>query len=63
MKHFLNTFVTSEDGAITVDWVVLTAAIIGLALIVVIPVLQGADGASHDIADYIASLNAGYGNN
>ena len=28
------TFVKDEDGAVTVDWVVLTAAIVGIGLIV-----------------------------
>ena len=28
----LNTFIHNEEGAITVDWVVLSAAIVGLAL-------------------------------
>ena len=28
----LNKFIQNEDGAITVDWVVLSAAIVGLAL-------------------------------
>ncbi len=30
MKKFFGTFKTSEDGAVTVDWVVLTALTIGL---------------------------------
>ncbi len=29
---FFNTFIQDENGAITVDWVVLSAAIVGLAL-------------------------------
>jgi Flp pilus assembly pilin Flp len=32
MKKFLNAFAKDEDGAVTVDWVVLTAAIVGIAL-------------------------------
>ncbi|ABG31722.1 hypothetical protein CEP88_00735 [Roseobacter denitrificans] len=31
MKSF-NKFRTDEDGAVTVDWVVLTAAVVGLAV-------------------------------
>ncbi len=30
-----NRFVREEDGAVTVDWVVLTAAVVGLSLVVV----------------------------
>lgn len=32
MLKFINTFRKDEDGAVTVDWVVLTAAIVGLAI-------------------------------
>ena len=32
MFEYLNEFAGDESGAITVDWVVLTAAVIGLAL-------------------------------
>ena len=31
MRRFLAQFVRDEDGAVTVDWVVLTAAVVGLA--------------------------------
>ncbi len=32
MMNFLKTFRNDEDGAVTVDWVVLTAAVVGLAI-------------------------------
>ncbi|MHA6344462.1 Flp family type IVb pilin [Roseivivax sp. CAU 1761] len=32
MIKFLKTFRKDEDGAVTVDWVVLTAAVVGLAI-------------------------------
>ena len=32
MKRHIQTYIQDEDGAITVDWVVLTAAIVGLAV-------------------------------
>ena len=32
MEKFLNAFITDESGAVTVDWVVLTAAVVGLAI-------------------------------
>ena len=34
MLNFLKTFRADEDGAVTVDWVVLTAAIVGLGIAV-----------------------------
>ena len=33
MFNFLNTFRKDENGAVTVDWVVLTAAIVALAVV------------------------------
>lgn len=33
MIKFLNGFRTDESGAVTVDWVVLTAAVVGIAML------------------------------
>lgn len=43
MKLFANikTFAADESGAVTVDWVVLTAAIVGLGIAVVASVRTG----------------------
>ena len=43
MKLFANikTFAADESGAVTVDWVVLTAAIVGLGIAVVASVRSG----------------------
>lgn len=32
MTKFLNTYFRDENGAVTVEWVVLTAAVVGLAV-------------------------------
>ncbi|KIN73392.1 Flp family type IVb pilin [Sulfitobacter guttiformis] len=32
MMKFVKNFRNDEDGAVTVDWVVLTAAVVGLAI-------------------------------
>ena len=34
MRHFLKKFADDQTGAVTVDWVVLTAAVVGLGLLV-----------------------------
>ncbi|NNE86701.1 MAG: hypothetical protein HKN27_01385 [Silicimonas sp.] len=47
-------FLNAEDGAITVDWVVLTAAIIGLGLVVVTIIAAGTTNVSSGVG---ASLN------
>jgi len=43
------TFVEDEDGAVTVDWVVLTAAIVGIALLVISIIKEGVLVAATDI--------------
>ena len=62
MEFAMNDFCRDECGAVTVDWVVLSAAIIGLGMLVLIPIAFSADSSSQGIADYIGNLNVGYGN-
>ena len=50
MKRF-NAFLKEESGAVTVDWVVLTAAIVGLG----IAVLTQVGGATTDVSELISS--------
>ena len=47
---FVKNFARDEDGAVTVDWVVLTAAIVGLG----IAVLASVGGSTKDLADVIS---------
>jgi len=42
MIKYLKFFRGDEDGAVTVDWVVLTAALVGLAIAVIAMVAAGA---------------------
>ncbi len=49
--NFIKTFGRDEDGAVTVDWVVLTAAIVGLG----IAVLTSVSGGTTSLADKISS--------
>jgi len=48
---FAKNFSRDEDGAVTVDWVVLTAAIVGLGL----AVLSSVSGGTTSLADKISS--------
>lgn len=41
MLNFIKNFRADEDGAVTVDWVVLTAAIVGLGIAVLVSVSDG----------------------
>ena len=52
MKLFklAKTFCRDEDGAVTVDWVVLTAAIVGLGIAVLTSVSSGTTGLAGKIS-------------
>jgi Flp pilus assembly pilin Flp len=49
MTALIKNFAKSESGAVTVDWVVLTAAIVGLGLAVMAVVSGGVENLSNDI--------------
>ncbi|MBM1221559.1 hypothetical protein JQU17_11700 [Ponticoccus sp. SC2-23] len=49
MQNFMNAFIRDEDGAVTVDWVVLTAAIVGLGIAVLTSVSNGAEQMAENI--------------
>ena len=51
MKALINNFLRDEDGAVTVDWVVLTAAIVGLGLVIGSTVGQSTADLAEVIAD------------
>ncbi len=63
MNGTMARFFATEDGAVTVDWVVLTAAIVGLGLVVLMPIAYSTDNSAKDIAEYIGGVPVGYGNN
>ena len=63
MKSAYRTFGKNESGAVTVDWVALTAALIGLGMIVLIPVAFGTNSATQGVSDYISNIEPGYENN
>ncbi len=48
MKLFTK-FANDESGAVTVDWVVLTAAIVGIAIAVITLISGGIKDAANDI--------------
>lgn len=55
MKECILSFLSDETGAVTVDWVVLTAAIVGIAIAVLTVVAGGIGDASSDINDDLGS--------
>lgn len=57
------SFLKNEDGAITVDWVVLSAVIIGLGMVVLVPVAFSTTSSTQKIADRIDGQKVGYDDN
>ncbi len=51
MLNFFKNFAKDESGAVTVDWVVLTAAIVGLGIAIMASVGQS----TADLGDLISS--------
>lgn len=53
LLNAMTHFAKDEDGAVTVDWVVLTAAVVGLGLVVMQAIGPAISTASDSIADRI----------
>ena len=60
MAKAMTDFFVLEDGAVTVDWVVLTAAIVGIGLIVVAPIASTTTSNSANMSTYIQDIDVGY---
>ncbi|SFR32607.1 hypothetical protein SAMN04488005_0340 [Yoonia tamlensis] len=58
MLNFIKNFRNDEDGAVTVDFVVLTAAIVVLGLAVGAAVSSGAEDLANRIENSLDSMNA-----
>ncbi|MCK4860549.1 MAG: hypothetical protein KAS85_09485 [Rhodobacteraceae bacterium] len=57
MKLFTK-FANDESGAVTVDWVVLTAAIVGIAIAVISLISGGIQDASNGINDELGNASS-----
>jgi hypothetical protein len=55
MLDFIKTFRADEDGVVTVDWVVLTAAMVGLAIAVAVVIRSGSAGMSNNLSNELTS--------
>ena len=51
---FLKAFRDDESGEMTVDWVVLTAAVVGLGIAVLASVSTGTHGPSENVSKYLS---------
>ncbi len=54
--NMIKTFSRDEDGAVTVDWVVLTAAIVGLGIAVLASVSDGSRTLANKISGELMSM-------
>lgn len=54
---FLKRFARDESGAVTVDWVVLTAAVVALGAMATIAITDGTTNLSDSIWAYMDSLD------
>nr|WP_299844804.1 hypothetical protein [uncultured Roseovarius sp.] len=58
-RYKIAKFAQSEDGAVTVDWVVLTASVIGLALAGYLSVLSGVSSLASTIETDVGGAQTG----
>jgi Flp pilus assembly pilin Flp len=61
MFNFIKNFRNDEDGAVTVDWVVLTAAVVALAGVAYGSIKDGASALSTSTGTFISDKNPGGG--
>jgi Flp pilus assembly pilin Flp len=62
MQQMFRLFAKDESGAVTVDWVVLTAAVVGLGMVVLVPIAFTTDSSAQGVSDYISNINVGFDN-
>lgn len=55
MMNFFKNFKNDESGAVTVDWVVLTAAVVGLAVAAYTQIQTGATALTTATGTYITN--------
>jgi len=59
MIKFIKNFRKDEDGAVTVDWVVLTAAVVALGIGAIAAISDSADTLAGDISESITDGQLG----
>jgi len=59
MMKFIKNFRKDEDGAVTVDWVVLTAAVVGLAVAAYTSIETGATELTADTSTFLSNQDPG----
>ncbi|UWR27296.1 hypothetical protein K3757_04975 [Sulfitobacter sp. S223] len=59
MMKFVKNFRNDEDGAVTVDWVVLTAAVVGLAIAAYGSIKSGAESMTSNTGNFLGAQTVG----
>ncbi|WP_195818600.1 Flp family type IVb pilin [Roseobacter sp. MH60115] len=59
MIKFIKNFRKDEDGAVTVDWVVLTAAVVGLAIAAYSSIQTGATDLTAATSSFLGTQSVG----
>lgn len=60
LKNFITKFLKDDSGAVTVDWVVLTAAIVGLGMVIMTQVGGGIESMSATVVSDLEGRASGY---
>ncbi|MCI5097954.1 MAG: hypothetical protein MRY77_16710 [Rhodobacteraceae bacterium] len=55
LKFIPRTFRKDESGAVTVDWVVLTAAVVLLAGVAIVSLQNASGGLGNNVGDYLTN--------
>lgn len=58
----IKAFLLDDAGAVTLDWVVLSAALIGLGMLVLNPIALETTSSTQMIADEVRTATVGYEN-
>ncbi|MEH6834708.1 MULTISPECIES: hypothetical protein [Falsihalocynthiibacter] len=56
MTNLFKAFAKSESGAVTVDWVVLTAGIVGLSIGVIYSLASSSSNVASNISEQVAEI-------
>lgn len=62
MRHAFTLFYEEESGAVSVDWVVLSAAVIGMGLIVLRPIAFSTENATSKVSADVSAVPVGFEN-
>ena len=59
MIEFIKRFGRAQDGAVTVDWVVLTAAVVGLSVAAIVGIHGTSKSVGDGVGTYLTKRSAG----